>query len=146
MAIRQRKKRDWFDRGAAAYALVRAEQLGEAVYPCPICLTLFTVDALADGRLSSEHVPPECVGGHELVLTCKRCNNSAGTKLDADAAVKELVIQVDFSNNQERKAGEIAASTVEINCLEDALKKAKCDHCKKDIQNYKKEVQDYRSL
>jgi len=54
-------------------------------------------------------------------------------------------IQVDFSNNQERKAGEIAASTVEINCLEDALKKAKCDHCKKDIQNYKKEVEDYRS-
>lgn len=26
-----------------------------------------------------------------MVLTCKRCNNSAATKLDADAAVKELV-------------------------------------------------------
>ncbi len=26
-------------------------------------------------------------------------------------------MQVTFSNNQERKAGEIAASTVEINCL-----------------------------
>jgi len=91
MAIRQSKKRDWFDRGAAAYALVRPEQRGEAVYPCPICFTLFTVDALADGRLSSEHVPPGSVGGHELVLTCKCCNNSAGAKLDADAAVKELL-------------------------------------------------------
>lgn len=55
-------------------------------------------------------------------------------------------IQVDFSNNQERKAGEIAASTVEINCLEAALKKAKCDHCKEDIQQYKKKVEDYRSF
>ena len=91
MAIRQRKKRDWFDRGAAAYALERTERRGEPVYPCPICLKLFTVDALGDGRLSSEHVPPESVGGRELVLTCKRCNNSAGAKLDADAATKELV-------------------------------------------------------
>ena len=53
-------------------------------------------------------------------------------------------IQVDYSNNQERKASEIAGSTVEINCLENALKKAKCDHCKEDIQQYKKKVEDYR--
>ncbi len=91
MANRQCKKRDWFDRGAAAYAFVRAEQRDEPVYPCPICLKLFTVEALGDGRLSAEHVPPECVGGRELVLTCKCCNNSAGAKLDSDAAMKELV-------------------------------------------------------
>jgi hypothetical protein len=51
---------------------------------------------------------------------------------------------VDYSNNQERKASGIAASTAEINCLENALKKAKCDHCKEDIQQYKKKVEDYR--
>jgi RHS repeat-associated protein len=53
-------------------------------------------------------------------------------------------IQVDFSNDQEGKASEIAASTIEIDCLEAALKKAKCDHCKEDIQQYKKKVEDYR--
>jgi hypothetical protein len=66
MAIRQRKKRDWFDRGAAAYASVRVEQHGEPIYPCPICLTPVTVDALADGRLSSEHVPPGPRGGYHV--------------------------------------------------------------------------------
>ena len=115
MAIRQRKKRDWFDRGAAAYALVRADQRGEAVYPCPICLTLFTVDALADGRLSSEHVPPECVGGHELVLTCKRCNNSAGTKLDADAAVKELVHSAMAGTREHRERVKAAVGDLWVN-------------------------------
>ena len=31
------------------------------------------------------------VSGHELLLTCKECNNTAGTKLDADAKTKEDV-------------------------------------------------------
>lgn len=115
MAIRQRKKRDWFDRGAAAYASVRAEQQGEPIYPCPICLTPFTVDALGDGRLSSEHVPPESAGGHELVLTCKRCNNSAGTKLDADAAVKELVRSAMAGTREHRERVRAAIGDLRVN-------------------------------
>jgi hypothetical protein len=63
----------------------------QPTYPCPICLTPFTIEALADKRLSAEHVPPKSVGGRELLLTCKGCNNSAGTKLDADAKTKEDV-------------------------------------------------------
>jgi hypothetical protein len=38
-----------------------------------------------------EHVPPRSVGGRELLLTCTACNNTAGTKLDADAKTKEEV-------------------------------------------------------
>ena len=91
MAISQRKKRNWFDRGAAAFESVCPGKYAAPTYPCPICLTPFTFDALTDGRLTSEHVPPESAGGRDLVLTCKECNNSAGTKLDADAAIKELV-------------------------------------------------------
>jgi HNH endonuclease len=94
---------------------VRAEQHGEPIYPCPICLTPFTVDALADGRLSSEHVPPESVGGHELVLTCKRCNNSAGTKLDADAAVKELVRSAMAGTRQHRERVKAAIGDLRVN-------------------------------
>ena len=29
-----------------------------------------------------EDVPPKCVGGRPLILTCERCNGSAGTNLD----------------------------------------------------------------
>jgi|SRR5579864_1345671 len=115
MAIPQRKRRDWFDRGAAAYAPVRAEQHGQQIYACPICLTSFAVDALADGRLSCEHVPPRSVGGKELVLTCKRCNNSAGTKLDADAAVKESVRSAMAGTREYRERVKAAIGDLRVN-------------------------------
>jgi hypothetical protein len=38
-----------------------------------------------------EHVPPQSVGGRELLVTCTACNNTAGTKLDAAAKTKEDV-------------------------------------------------------
>jgi RHS repeat-associated protein len=53
-------------------------------------------------------------------------------------------IQVTFSNGQERQASEYAASTVELSCLAAALSKAKCDNCKKDLQNYINKVKKYR--
>ena len=63
----------------------------DPTYPCPICLTPFTVEALAAKTLSAEHVPPESVGGRELLLTCTVCNSTAGSKLDASARTKEDV-------------------------------------------------------
>ena len=65
-----RKKREWFELGAASVARERPGMFDQPTYPCPICLTPFTIEALADKRLSAEHVPPKSVGGHELVLTC----------------------------------------------------------------------------
>lgn len=54
------------------------------VYVCPICLNVFDTSSISsDGPLSLEHVPPESVGGKEIVLTCKRCNNDAGASIDA---------------------------------------------------------------
>lgn len=91
MAISQRKKVEWFNLGAAAFERVCPGMFDEPVYPCPICLRPFSAAALIDGRLSTEHVPPRSVGGRKLLLTCKGCNNSAGTKLDADAKAKERV-------------------------------------------------------
>jgi HNH endonuclease len=86
-----RKKREWFDLGAAAFARDCPGIFDQPTYPCPICLSPFTTEALADKRLSAEHVPPKSVGGRELLLTCRVCNNSSGTKLDADAKTKEDV-------------------------------------------------------
>lgn len=87
----ERKKREWFELGAAAYARVHPGRFDQPTYVCPICAGPFTVEALADKRLTAEHVPPRSFGGRELLLTCKDCNNSAGTKLDADAKTKEDV-------------------------------------------------------
>jgi hypothetical protein len=85
------KKHDWFNLGARSYDQVCPGTYSVPTYVCPICLTPFTVEALDDGRLSVEDVPPKSVGGRELLLTCTRCNNTAGTKLDADAKTKEDV-------------------------------------------------------
>jgi hypothetical protein len=86
-----RKKREWFDLGAAALALQSPGMYDPSTYCCPICINPFTMEAIAEKRLSAEHVPPESVGGRELLLTCTACNNSAGTKLDAHAKTKEDV-------------------------------------------------------
>ncbi len=43
---------------------------------CPICLT--------PGPTSAEHVPPEKLGGHRMTLVCAHCNNTFGTRLEAD--------------------------------------------------------------
>jgi hypothetical protein len=85
------KKRDWFDLGAKAYDQACPGMYGVPTYVCPICRDPFAVGALDDGRLSMEHVPPQSVGGCELLLTCTACNNTAGTKLDAAAKTKEDV-------------------------------------------------------
>ena len=87
----QGKKREWFDLGARAYAQASPGTYAMPTYVCPVCRKPFTVQDLAEGRLSIEHVPPRSVGGRELLLTCVECNNTAGTKLDASAKTKEEV-------------------------------------------------------
>jgi hypothetical protein len=85
------RKREWFHLGAESFARVRPGLYDHPTYPCPICLTTFTIEALPQKQLSAEHVPPESLGGRELLLTCRSCNNSSGTKLDAHAKIKEDV-------------------------------------------------------
>jgi hypothetical protein len=89
--VNERKKRKWFDLGAESFARVRPGLCHDPTYPCPICLGGFTIEALEQNQLSAEHVPPESLGGRELLLTCRNCNNSSGTKLDAHAKIKEDV-------------------------------------------------------
>ena len=47
---------------------------------CPLCLTWF--DMTSVDQLSQEHIIPSAVGGELLTLTCVRCNNTQGAKLD----------------------------------------------------------------
>jgi len=93
----ERRER-WFTDGAAALrrtltAMGMEDSLPSAgqFYACPLCLMTYGRDAFDGGVFSDEHVPPLTAGGRALVLTCRRCNNTAGTAMDADAAGREAV-------------------------------------------------------
>ena len=47
---------------------------------CPLCLADFPFEAIA--QLSVEHVLSSKIHGQTKTLTCRRCNNSQGTRLD----------------------------------------------------------------
>lgn len=81
----------WFRRGAAAFELTfpGSESGFGPADVCPICDRAFSEAAVHTGVLTAEHVPPESFGGRELLLTCKKCNNEAGTLFDAHARRKE---------------------------------------------------------
>lgn len=58
-------------------------------YICPICGIEFPINSLDDGTLTLEHVPPRKMGGKELVLTCKKCNNNAGHGIESDLCIRQ---------------------------------------------------------
>jgi hypothetical protein len=62
------RRSEFFDRGVAAYQ--RVTRTDADVYFCPICEQAFGRDALADKRLTLEHVPPRALGGRPILLTC----------------------------------------------------------------------------
>lgn len=82
----------WFDEGASMLRLVLGrlglgDKLPAAVdyYACPCCLVGYTREAVTAKILTEEHVPPDGLGGHGLLLTCARCNHSSGTYFDSHA-------------------------------------------------------------
>jgi hypothetical protein len=64
------------------------------IFLCPLCHRAFTREDLAEKLITAEHVPPEKLGGKVRTLTCKLCNNSGGTKLDAP--LKKDLDSMDF--------------------------------------------------
>lgn len=55
---------------------------------CPICTRVFIEESLEQegenqNPLTLEDVPPRSLGGAPTILTCKECNNTSGSKLDA---------------------------------------------------------------
>ena len=86
---RFRIKECWFDAGTAAFERVfpgaRAREFPDIddPYVCPLCGRPFPRAAIADGILTFEDAPPKSYGGKPVALTCKPCNNSLGSSLDA---------------------------------------------------------------
>lgn len=73
------RRLEWFDLGVKAF--VAARPRAPRLYVCPLCLRGF--DTPDRSVLSLEDVPPKSVGGKSLLLTCRQCNNTHGTELDA---------------------------------------------------------------
>src|SRR5689334_1871466 len=87
-----RIKEAWFDSGTAAFERVfpgsRARAFPELQNPdvCPVCRRPFVSEGLANGTLTFEDAPPKSYGGDAVALTCKPCNNSKGSSVDASLA------------------------------------------------------------
>lgn len=58
----------------------------ERVILCPLCLGVFSAEALSLGELLPEHVPPGALGGRVRTLTCKTCNHIHGAKFEGPLA------------------------------------------------------------
>lgn len=121
----QVRRKVLFTLGAEALRAVTGHQ-EEDLYACPLCRRVFSAEALEgpDPTLTLEHVPPESLGGRALLLSCKRCNNEGGRKLDAEAvnrreftrAVRALVLgsgeyegKATWQFGGERMAGQLIA-------------------------------------
>ena len=116
-------KLKWFDAGVDAFSLMRAKVPkslleaigGERMYVCPVCVQPFPRSAVGSGELTAEHVPPDCFDGGALVLTCARCNNTAGSRLDAHAHRKEVVEEVLLGVRDRVQNVRIHADGVKVN-------------------------------
>ena len=87
--------------------LYDSELLFEKTYLCPICLLPFSEESLdvsKDIFLTLEDAPPKSLGGKANTLTCKKCNNESGYKIDFHLleALKEQGIRT-FSPNSGSK-------------------------------------------
>lgn len=51
------------------------------IFVCPLCLQEFSYNLIDE--LTKEHVPPSTLGGVVKTLTCKKCNNGAGSLLES---------------------------------------------------------------
>ena len=96
-------------------------------YICPLCLTSYTQQEVNTSEVSEEHAPQKALGGHRIALTCKDCNNGAGSEIDChfDTLIKksEFKEQVDGAVQRGRfydASGRLVQSSLEYengNCL-----------------------------
>lgn len=79
----------------------------DQTFICPICLNQFSVEDLditKPNHLTLEDAPPYSLGGTANTLTCKKCNNESGHKIDFHLVelLNEQEIR-NFSPNTEAK-------------------------------------------
>lgn len=107
--VTKAQRERWFTEGAAALrrtlsGMGMADSLPDSeFYACPLCLVAYGRDAFEAGVFTVEHVPPHSAGGDPLLLTCERCNSTAGAAMDAHAAGRKAVDDL-FAGRSLRRA------------------------------------------
>jgi hypothetical protein len=83
------RRQEWFDLGCEAFKRSFPDVVKHAhgVYVCPLCGEALSERCLTEevphpDRLTEEDVPPKNDGGKPMLLTCGRCNSTAGYELD----------------------------------------------------------------
>jgi len=67
-----------------------------SLYYCPICGDGYPeLSAISGEELTLEDVPPKSIGGKPILLTCRRCNSSAGHTMDVCTANKRKFEELD---------------------------------------------------
>jgi hypothetical protein len=72
------------------------------IFVCPMCLRILQESDLQNKQITPEHIPPQKLGGKARTLTCKECNNWAGSELDS-----QLVRLFDFNHFLHGKSNNI---------------------------------------
>lgn len=82
------------------------------LYFCPLCLEKYFTEQpdgfQGNAEFSIDHVPPDCVGGRDEVITCKKCNNDFGT------AEAELIKLLNFGTVPDQKHGSLYPYSIVI--------------------------------
>lgn len=104
-------KRTLFDRYSLNLAFYKPDLRG--YFMCPLCLRVFSEDALHSKLLTEEHIFPRAVrGGYNLItITCKRCNSVSGSQLEKYLA--EYFKILSFRNMEEGQRTRIRLTTGE---------------------------------
>ena len=79
MLVRSLRARFRFE--AERWASVEGRPEADSV-KCPICLRDLDRTAVETRELTVEHIIPRALGGRSTTLTCRRCNNAQGSRLD----------------------------------------------------------------
>lgn len=65
-------------------------------FACPLCLRVFSRDAIPCHHITIEHIIPSKAGGRLKTLTCGRCNHETGSKLDSHLVQRLKVLDPTF--------------------------------------------------
>ncbi|MEV0758119.1 HNH endonuclease [Streptosporangium sp. NPDC050280] len=117
------KYETWFILGARTLSsLLREHGLIQGVfsdskdwYLCPLCIDMtMTIEEIRTKRLSPEHLPPKSLGGREVLLTCKKCNNDAGGRFDGEAFKQHQMMQFLKGGVEHSEVALLTAAGIEV--------------------------------
>jgi hypothetical protein len=99
-------------------AIARYQNGDSSIYYCPICqLGYYEESAIKGDELTLEDVPPKSIGGKPILLTCRKCNSSAGYTIDAAMANRNELVNFEKIVRGQKK-GTISSVTLSFGDLQ----------------------------